>query len=93
MSGNVTPARPVSEPLTFPSPAGDIGAPAVAAPAVKTAADYRLVIEEDEAAGMFVYKTLDRQTGEIVSQFPREEILRMRDSGDYQAGSVLKTQV
>jgi flagellar protein FlaG len=58
-------------------------------PDAPNASDYRLVIEEDKAAGTFVYKTIDRSTGEVVSQFPREELLKLRENPAYTAGSVL----
>lgn len=54
--------------------------------------DYRLVIERDEPTGSYIYKTLDRTTGEVVNQFPREEVLRLRDSPAYQAGRVIVTK-
>ena len=54
--------------------------------------DYRLVIEEDEASGSFVYKTLDRRTGEVVNQFPREQMLKMAQDIDYEAGAVITTK-
>ena len=49
------------------------------------------VIEEGQA-GSFVYKTIDRRTGEVVLQLPREEVLRMRDAEAYVAGAVIATQ-
>jgi len=52
-------------------------------------ADLRLVIEEDEVSGTFVYKTLDRRTGEIVRQFPRDEVVRLKDSASYAPGDVI----
>ena len=51
------------------------------------AADLRLVIEE--GGGSYVYKTIDRRTGEVVSQFPREEILKLREEAAYEAGAVI----
>ena len=56
-------------------------------------ADLRLVIEDDQAAGCFVYKTVDWRTGEVVQQIPREQILRMREETAYLAGDVIKTKV
>lgn len=56
-------------------------------------ADLRLVIEHDQASGSFIYKTIDRRTGEVVSQLPREEVVRMRDAMTYEAGTVIKTAV
>jgi len=52
---------------------------------------YRLVIEEDEASGAFVYKTLNRNTGEVVLQFPRDEVLKLKDHASYQAGAIIRT--
>ncbi len=37
----------------------------------------RLSIDQDEATGRFVYKVIDIDTGEVVRQFPPEEILRI----------------
>ena len=54
-------------------------------------ADLRLIIEED-AAGGYVYKTVDRKTGEVVQQLPRDEVLRMREQVDYHAGGVIRTK-
>lgn len=54
-------------------------------------ARYRLVIEEGPQKGSFVYKTLDRVTGEVVRQLPREEVVRLMDNQDYGSGSVIDT--
>jgi flagellar protein FlaG len=53
-------------------------------------ADLRLVIEEDQESGSFIYKTIDRRTGEVVLQLPRTEVLRMREDRSYSAGSVIR---
>lgn len=72
-------------------------APLVAVTPVAPAPDrspepsYRLVIEES-GSGSFVYKTLDRETGEVVRQFPREEVLRMMSDETYAAGDVIATE-
>lgn len=63
----------------------------VAVPPPSPEPDLRLVIEEGQA-GSFVYKTVDRRTGEVVLQLPREEVLRMRDAEAYVAGAVIATQ-
>lgn len=55
------------------------------------AARYRLIIEEGPTQGTFVYKTLDSSTGEVVRQFPREQVLRMAEGGDYSAGGLIDT--
>ncbi|MBV9995137.1 MAG: flagellar protein FlaG [Caulobacteraceae bacterium] len=55
-------------------------------------ADLRLVIEEDKAAGSYVYRTVDPRTGKVVSQIPREQLLRMREAATYLPGSVINTR-
>ena len=56
-------------------------------------ARYRLVIEQGPRAGSFVYKTLDRETGEVVRQLPSEQVLKLRQSDDYDVGTVVNTTV
>ena len=55
-------------------------------------ADMRLVIEEDKASGSYVYKTVNRVTGEVIQQLPRDQVLKMRDQVDYVAGEVVRTK-
>lgn len=55
-------------------------------------ADLRLVIEEDPTSGMFIYKTIDRRTGDVVLILPREEVVRMPDSAAYGAGAIIKAK-
>ncbi|MBO9708738.1 MAG: hypothetical protein J7521_11040 [Caulobacter sp.] len=50
--------------------------------------DLRLVIEEDPTTGTFVYKTVDRITGETLQQFPREDVLRFKQAEHYDPGKV-----
>ncbi len=50
---------------------------------------YRLTIEKGPEG--FVYKTLDRVTGEVIRQFPREEIIKLRQSTDYDPGDIIVT--
>ena len=54
-------------------------------------ARYRLVIEEGPRAGAFIYKTLDRVTGEVVRQLPREQVIELMRASDYSAGRVIDT--
>lgn len=56
---------------------------------VQTAPDLRLVIEEDPVSGSYIYKTLDRRTGEVVQQLPREDVLRLKDTPVYAPGQVV----
>jgi flagellar protein FlaG len=56
-------------------------------------AQYRLVIEEGPRAGSFVYKTLDRETGEVVRQLPREEVVSLGRQENYDLGAVIDTTI
>ncbi len=56
------------------------------------AARYRLVIEEGPVAGSYVYKTLDRVTGEVVRQLPRDQVVDLMRVGNYASGSVIDTR-
>lgn len=40
-------------------------------------ANTKLSIDVDDDSGLFVYKGVDKQSGEIVSQFPAEEVLAL----------------
>ena len=83
----VTPAQPVQS--APPVTAG--ASPALPDP-VETQPDLRLVIEEDKAAGSYVYKTIDPRTGKVISQLPREALLRMREASGYRPGSVVDSR-
>ena len=96
----VPPAQPVNEPIQFPSksestpvqepqPLATLSAPAY----IAEPADYRLVIDKDPISGAFVYRTVDRFSGETVSQFPNEELVRLRDSADYISGTIVDKKV
>jgi flagellar protein FlaG len=74
-------------------PAADREANAKAAAEAERQSRYRLVIEQGGQVGSFVYKTLDRETGEVVQQLPSEQVLKMRQSEDYGVGSVINTTV
>jgi len=75
----------------LPQKAAPAQAPATGGKVVpaQDSSDFRLVIEKDEAAGCYVYKTVDRLTGNVVQQFPIEQILRLRQSTTYEAGAVI----
>jgi flagellar protein FlaG len=67
-------------------------AAAKAAVPIPDPVDLRLVIEEDQASGSYVYKTVNRRTGEVVLQLPRAEILRLREEAEYAAGAVIRAR-
>jgi flagellar protein FlaG len=77
------PAAEAATPAAGPTPAASEPDPA----------DLRLIIEEDQKAGCFVYKTVDRRSGKVVQQWPREQILKLREADSYVAGAVIKAQV
>ena len=64
----------------------------VAVPQGPDEAEMRLVIEMDKASGLYVYKTINRLTGEVLSQLPRAEVLKLRSEPQYTAGDVFKTE-
>ena len=64
--------------------------PRAARPVLEDIADLRLVIEIDEGSGSYIYKTINRTTGEVVVQFPREQLLKLHEAVDYEAGALIK---
>ena len=90
MKSTITSALPIQDPRAFVAPPV-LGPDAISQPpeSPHQNADLRLIIEEDQASGTFVYKTLDRRTGEIVKQFPREQVMRLKDTQGYVPGDVI----
>jgi flagellar protein FlaG len=70
----------------------DTGAPADRAAHSQDPVDLRLVIEEDKASNSYVYKTVNRLTGEVVQQLPRDQVLKLREQIQYEAGDVVRTK-
>ena len=82
-------------PASDPAPGQVSATPAKASPPISAGpdpVDMRLVIEEDQASGSYVYKTVNRLTGEVVQQLPRAEVLKLRQELQYSAGAVIKTE-
>lgn len=52
----------------------------------------RLSIDRDENSGRFVYRIVSRETGEILRQFPGEEVLRVARSLASGVGRVIDEQ-
>ena len=86
-------AAPVLVAETSLQSAADHEARSRAAAQAERLARYRLVIEQGSRAGSFVYKTLDRETGEVVRQFPSEQLVEMSQREDYGVGTVINTTV
>ncbi|MDB5460963.1 MAG: hypothetical protein JWO72_2704 [Caulobacteraceae bacterium] len=55
--------------------------------------EQRLVIKEGAQTGVFIYTILDRATGAVLVQIPREEVVKIAGRPDYSAGQVVDTKV
>ena len=55
--------------------------------------DTRLVIQEGTMAGLFIYTILDRASGQVMAQIPREDVQQLAARPDYEAGQVVDTKV
>lgn len=55
------------------------------------ASERRLVIEP--VGGSYVYKVIDRKTGEVIWQYPLEEIVRRRNEEGYAPGNIIRSSV
>jgi|SRR6266849_112927 len=42
-------------------------------------ANSKLQIEQDKITGTFIYRAIDPDTGEVISQWPSEKMLELRD--------------
>jgi flagellar protein FlaG len=97
MTANVTSTTSVPDPTYgSPAPSTSQSSPQATVPnpsAAPAPADLRLVIEDDQEAGCFVYKTVDWRTGEVMQQLPREELVKLREATNYAAGSVISRSV
>jgi beta-lactamase class A len=82
--GSSTPPAPPS------APAAPTQSPATAA---TPEANQRLVIQESGEVGVFVYTILDRATGRVIVQLPRESVAEMARLSTYAAGQVITTTV
>jgi flagellar protein FlaG len=40
--------------------------------------DAKLQIDQDEDSGVFIYKSINRDTGEVIAQWPPESLLELR---------------
>jgi flagellar protein FlaG len=94
MSSKVSPIGPAADPVSG-VPALRVGGEvqAVRNPAPAPAAehsDLRLIIEESGEPGHYVYTIVDRRSGRIVSQLPRDEVLKLGERKTYSAGALFK---
>lgn len=89
-NARIVPISPVSVQPASAAQSGDFR-DSPASREAELAARYRLVIEEGPSPGAFIYKTMDRVTGEVVRQLPREQVVDLMRDGTYNAGSVIDT--
>ena len=92
MSGKVVPTAPAADALVGTNsrpaePEVNQVAPAAASDTTSPA-DLRLIIEEAGEPGNYVYTIVDQRTGKIVSQLPRDEVIRLKEQANYASGSV-----
>ena len=73
-------------PRRQPAPAPEPETPAAADPG------QRLIIQETETVGEFVYTVIDRASGAVVARASREEVTRMGTRPDYAAGSLINAK-
>jgi uncharacterized FlaG/YvyC family protein len=76
------PAAPLSKSHAHPQSETSVEAPA----------DFRLIIDRDEATGAYIYTTIDRRTGKIVQRLPREALLKMGDDQQYASGQLIRAK-
>lgn len=91
-NAKVVPITAVVAPIAGVASSGSSGLQSRLAQEAERVSRYRLVIEEGPS-GSFIYKTLDRLTGEVVRQLPREEVVEMMENRDYASGSIIDTAV
>jgi hypothetical protein len=54
--------------------------------------DLRLLIEKDARGDYYVYKLVDRATGEVIAERPRDQVAHLADGPGYRAGAVVNTK-
>lgn len=98
-SSQVKPAEPVA-PVKDVAPASsgsktgtESGLANQSSPESIPAYKLKLTIDKDPDTGEYIYRAIDRYTGEVVRQFPQKELLELRKSNAYKAGSVVTTDV
>jgi uncharacterized FlaG/YvyC family protein len=53
----------------------------------------KLQIEQDKTTGVFIYRSIDPETGEVIMQWPSEKLLEMHDYLREMEGMLVDTQV
>lgn len=55
--------------------------------------DSRLQIDRDDVSGLFIYRSIDRRSGEVLKQYPTEEMLKFISYYREREGLVLDDNV
>lgn len=63
-----------------------------AEPGPAPGSDLRLVIERDAQGAYYIYKLIDRATGAVVAERPRDEVAKLAETEGYTAGTVVRTK-
>ena len=90
MSAKVQPttaAAGLHSPAVQPLPVEAPAPPPPRQPPQAASADLRLFIRAS-SPGRYVYTIVDQATGKVISQLPRDEVLRMKLQPHYTAGAV-----
>jgi uncharacterized FlaG/YvyC family protein len=53
----------------------------------------KLQIEQDKTSGTFIYRSVNPDTGEVITQWPPEKLLELRDYLKEMEGVLVNTQV
>ncbi len=53
----------------------------------------KLQIEQDEETGTFIYRSVDPETGEVLRQWPSEQLLKLREHLSEMEGMLFDTEV
>jgi hypothetical protein len=61
-------------------------------PGAAPGSDLRLVIERDAEGAYYIYKLIDRTTGVVVAELPRDQVANMAKGEGYTAGAVVRTK-
>jgi len=85
------PAPGTTATATAPKPAPASSSASASTPSNESS--QRLVISEGAETGVYVYTILDRTTGQVLVQIPREEVVRISSRPGYAAGQVISTKV
>ena len=84
--------EPTRDPEAAPAQPTRAAAPAKAPPAAPPNSDLRLVIERDKDNAFYVYRLVDRSTGKVVVELPRDQVSDLATDPAYEAGAVVSTK-